>query len=143
MCFFFFKQKTAYDVRISDWSSDVCSSDLVIDEILLQRAITDPAFVARTAVHVDHRGQPVARPGSLGHIEDARHGHAVIGRKADDLARHQIARRNAGRASVEQRRTVAPRQGEQKDFTGGGAVRSAEGRTFPTIEWRKSEEGAS
>src|SRR3546814_8158840 len=27
-CFFCFKQKTAYDVRISDWSSDVCSSDL-------------------------------------------------------------------------------------------------------------------
>src|SRR3546814_4677965 len=26
---FFFKQKTAYEVRISDWSSDVCSSDLV------------------------------------------------------------------------------------------------------------------
>src|SRR3546814_15374978 len=30
MFFFFFKQKTAYDVRISDWSSDVCSSDLFI-----------------------------------------------------------------------------------------------------------------
>src|SRR3546814_8947874 len=29
MVFFFFKQKTAYEVRISDWSSDVCSSDLV------------------------------------------------------------------------------------------------------------------
>src|SRR3546814_2354694 len=28
MCCFFFKQKTAYDMRISDWSSDVCSSDL-------------------------------------------------------------------------------------------------------------------
>src|SRR3546814_18513389 len=28
MKFFFFKQKTAYEVRISDWSSDVCSSDL-------------------------------------------------------------------------------------------------------------------
>src|SRR3546814_8194043 len=26
--FFFFKQKTAYEVRISDWSADVCSSDL-------------------------------------------------------------------------------------------------------------------
>src|SRR3546814_9573587 len=26
--FFFFKQKTAYELRISDWSSDVCSSDL-------------------------------------------------------------------------------------------------------------------
>src|SRR3546814_8090530 len=33
MCsFFFFKQKTAYEMRISDWSSDVCSSDLVIDK---------------------------------------------------------------------------------------------------------------
>src|SRR3546814_20369712 len=28
-CFFFFKQKTAYEMRISDWSSDVCSSDLI------------------------------------------------------------------------------------------------------------------
>src|SRR3546814_5279145 len=27
-CFFVFKQKTAYEMRISDWSSDVCSSDL-------------------------------------------------------------------------------------------------------------------
>src|SRR3546814_5637858 len=27
--FFFFKQKTAYEMRISDWSSDVCSSDLL------------------------------------------------------------------------------------------------------------------
>src|SRR3546814_7404845 len=30
--FFFFKQKTAYEMRISDWSSDVCSSDLVVLE---------------------------------------------------------------------------------------------------------------
>src|SRR3546814_9059102 len=30
MCFFFFKQKTAYEMRISDWSSDVCSSDLIV-----------------------------------------------------------------------------------------------------------------
>src|SRR3546814_7210411 len=29
--FFFFKQKTAYEMRISDWSSDVCSSDLPTD----------------------------------------------------------------------------------------------------------------
>src|SRR3546814_15547046 len=28
LCFFFFKQKTAYEMRMSDWSSDVCSSDL-------------------------------------------------------------------------------------------------------------------
>src|SRR3546814_5054126 len=29
LLFFFFKQKTAYEMRISDWSSDVCSSDLI------------------------------------------------------------------------------------------------------------------
>src|SRR3546814_3753630 len=31
--FFFFKQKTAYEMRISDWSSDVCSSDLVCKRV--------------------------------------------------------------------------------------------------------------
>src|SRR3546814_4053966 len=32
--FFFFKQKTAYEMRISDWSSDVCSSDLVHPDVV-------------------------------------------------------------------------------------------------------------
>src|SRR3546814_6067381 len=32
--FFFFKQKTAYELRISDWSSDVCSSDLLQGDFL-------------------------------------------------------------------------------------------------------------
>src|SRR3546814_6892006 len=32
--FVVFKQKTAYDVRISDWSSDVCSSDLIVTNIV-------------------------------------------------------------------------------------------------------------
>src|SRR3546814_14518902 len=46
MCifFFFFKQKTAYEMRISDWSSDVCSSDLAAWELERQRD-----EVARTA----------------------------------------------------------------------------------------------
>src|SRR3546814_5942567 len=35
MVFFFFKQKTAYEMRISDWSSDVCSSDLQRYNILI------------------------------------------------------------------------------------------------------------
>src|SRR3546814_3337764 len=34
MLFFFFKQKTAYEMRISDWSSDVCSSDLIVVALL-------------------------------------------------------------------------------------------------------------
>src|SRR3546814_7765088 len=36
--FFFFKQKTAYELRISDWSSDVCSSDLLCRGRLLEHA---------------------------------------------------------------------------------------------------------
>src|SRR3546814_3886533 len=35
--FFFFKQKTAYEMRISDWSSDVCSSDLQVRGELRER----------------------------------------------------------------------------------------------------------
>src|SRR3546814_4752086 len=48
--FFFFKQKTAYEMRISDWSSDVCSSDLVLGDrhcFLKMRA--------QAAVAHDHR----------------------------------------------------------------------------------------
>src|SRR3546814_5927243 len=43
--FFFFKQKTAYEMRISDWSSDVCSSDLamIVDH---EAAIGEPPVVA-------------------------------------------------------------------------------------------------
>src|SRR3546814_7137808 len=45
LMFFFFKQKTAYEMRISDWSSDVCSSDLTGRPILA----IDPA-AARAAL---------------------------------------------------------------------------------------------
>src|SRR3546814_1744930 len=37
--FFFFKQKTAYEMRISDWSSDVCSSDLLRPSEVSEREI--------------------------------------------------------------------------------------------------------
>src|SRR3546814_15075633 len=42
---FFFKQKTAYEMRISDWSSDVCSSDLLhrhVSRALLERQVARP-----------------------------------------------------------------------------------------------------
>src|SRR3546814_8882123 len=41
LSFFFFKQKTAYEMRISDWSSDVCSSDLAELRILLRACRVD------------------------------------------------------------------------------------------------------
>src|SRR3546814_17839855 len=47
--FFFFMQKTAYDMRISDWSSDVCSSDLLTygKVVIAMRPDLAPKTVAR------------------------------------------------------------------------------------------------
>src|SRR3546814_15349251 len=42
--FFFFKQKTAYEMRISDWSSDVCSSDLTFIVGANGRPLTKESF---------------------------------------------------------------------------------------------------
>src|SRR3546814_1877030 len=58
---FFFKQKTAYDMRISDWSSDVCSSDLA---------------------HRDRRQQAGGDPGREGH-EERRDATAPAGDEGD------------------------------------------------------------
>src|SRR3546814_7825925 len=48
---FFFKQKTAYEMRISDWSSDVCSSDLV------DTAITETRMPDYQTLLVEKRGR--------------------------------------------------------------------------------------
>src|SRR3546814_8709684 len=59
-CFFFFKQKTAYEMRISDWSSDVCSSDLslkLLKEIFLVSASPQGGEIARV-------GTRASRPAS-------------------------------------------------------------------------------
>src|SRR3546814_17060257 len=48
--FFFFKQKTSYEMRISDWSSDVCSSDLTND-LVYRSAVLNT--LARGARHLD------------------------------------------------------------------------------------------
>src|SRR3546814_19695722 len=45
--FFFFKQKTAYEMRISDWSSDVCSSDLIAEDTIAN-------FEAETGIKVTY-----------------------------------------------------------------------------------------
>src|SRR3546814_2807375 len=45
--FFFFKQKTAYEMRISDWSSDVCSSDLQADPPLSRANFAPTGFLGR------------------------------------------------------------------------------------------------
>src|SRR3546814_7299252 len=66
--FFFFKQKTAYELRISDWSSDVCSSDLesvqaelrgAVAELLVQGANDEAAGL----LHFQRMGETAAHRG--------------------------------------------------------------------------------
>src|SRR3546814_1402414 len=61
---FFFKQKTAYDMRISYWSSDVCSSDLVL--LLPDRGDRDLDLVGRGNRRVQARHLPGGRRRALG-----------------------------------------------------------------------------
>src|SRR3546814_4990715 len=51
MFFLFFKQKTAYEMRISDWSSDVCSSDLNDKNVLPFRIDYINTIKAGAAIH--------------------------------------------------------------------------------------------
>src|SRR3546814_7697231 len=63
--FFFFKQKTAYEMRISDWSSDVCSSDLAHHGARLHRGGAALSGARRGAVW--HRAAPEVRRGPVPH----------------------------------------------------------------------------
>src|SRR3546814_20365777 len=76
--FFFFKQKTVYEMRISDWSSDVCSSDL---------AHGGHGFFGMLANRADNRGQPF--PG------DGDHTRTCLSCSARDVARSRGARRGS------------------------------------------------
>src|SRR3546814_3500256 len=98
--FFFFKQKTAYDMRISDWSSDVCSSDL-------------RAFLALQFLTLQQRGgigadRPLPR--FLGELLDRRRARLAMiergrrhRRQVGDIAEF-VTRRVGPRREVEHRR---------------------------------------
>src|SRR3546814_14326283 len=60
---FFFKQKTAYEMRISDWSSDVCSSDLIAKLYQFASPARYPGDSTRSGSHaVVSRASPPAVP---------------------------------------------------------------------------------
>src|SRR3546814_16457772 len=52
LLFFFFKQKTAYEMRISDWSSDVCSSDLSSVAVFI-----DGVYRSRSGIGLNELGE--------------------------------------------------------------------------------------
>src|SRR3546814_4367591 len=58
--FFFYKQKTAYEMRISDWSSDVCSSDLFRFGARIEATRNPPPLPHAIATEM-HRGATAAR----------------------------------------------------------------------------------
>src|SRR3546814_9636352 len=95
--FFFFKQKTAYEMRISDWSSDVCSSDLRVVDDLAQRdrpalLLARPAQDAerdRAAVGGREENLRLALAGKRpGHMEGIAH----AGDDRRRIGRHRVAR---------------------------------------------------
>src|SRR3546814_3058419 len=96
---FFFKQKTAYDMRISDWSSDVCSSDL-----------PDHA----------HAAAPRRRP-RLRSRRAARKLHRRRRRTRDDAGCGQLSGQVVGRTA---RRTAVPSRETPRDVDRRGAPRS-------------------
>src|SRR3546814_16013353 len=74
MGFFFFKQKTAYELRISDWSSDVCSSDLIVAGV--------EHVISALALHNPRRLEEARQPfddmlGAYGRYHVARQFHAA------------------------------------------------------------------
>src|SRR3546814_4483123 len=66
---FFFKQKTAYEMRISDWSSDVCSSDLGTDVRPSTRFKRSPECV-RTGIPISRSGGDGVRRTTVRHQPD-------------------------------------------------------------------------
>src|SRR3546814_3209901 len=60
VCVFFFKQKTAYEMRISDWSSDVCSSDLDAAKAKAKAAVK-PVEVRILVDHQDYQVNQVVK----------------------------------------------------------------------------------
>src|SRR3546814_4028467 len=72
---FFFKQKTAYEMRISDWSSDVCSSDLAVMRRFFPRETPRPArYCSSCAKEAETSGFSSARSIRTGHIDGAGRG---------------------------------------------------------------------
>src|SRR3546814_7288034 len=92
--FFFFKQKTAYDMRISDWSSDVCSSDLERDDgVGEERAVVAvPDEEADAGAALDHFGRDNRQPA-----------HADTDPEPGEYIGHRRRQHEIGRASCRER----------------------------------------
>src|SRR3546814_8208813 len=95
--FFFFKQKTAYEMRISDWSSDVCSSDLTPSRRTAARISPGSAETMSSAAMPG--SGPVAETGQeIAGLRQRQADHVGIG--ADDLGDERSEERRVGKECV-------------------------------------------
>src|SRR3546814_15639802 len=93
MCFFFFfNQKTAYEVRISDWSSDVCSSDLWFETPAAQAPHHEVLFFVPSKVDLilKEPGRAPARTGVSTCLREAEA--ASLRRRQEDAQRSEERR---------------------------------------------------
>src|SRR3546814_11160966 len=98
LVFFFFKQKTAYEMRISDWSSDVCSSDLAGDTARRRPGREDVGgHVGTGELAVGQECEGGNGDADLGHLEIAGEG------PPHDTADHRQHVDQIGRASCRER----------------------------------------
>src|SRR3546814_7694320 len=96
---FFFKQKTAYEVRISDWSSDVCSSDLGGVEPLQRRQRIVQVLEDLGGDHSVGRRKAGQRPGARARQRLAGEAHATAQPGGEVEAQGRDVREEIGRAS--------------------------------------------
>src|SRR3546814_7992437 len=68
--FFLFKQKTAYELRISDWSSDVCSSDLLYREAFTPFTSLSQEALRLRCLAIVGAAEAIAREMNRGRIDD-------------------------------------------------------------------------
>src|SRR3546814_19427654 len=101
MYILFFKQKTAYEMRISDWSSDVCSSDLATSE-----AVPNPGIFVSSI----NDAPTVTLPGSISVLEDTN----------SPLTGISFADVDAGSTDVTT--TFSVPNGTLSDSSGGGVI---------------------
>src|SRR3546814_9025969 len=91
--FFFYKQKTAYEMRISDWSSDVCSSDLIAGDAPPHRAgaAGDAGAYDAAGDGVRRRHRDAEQAGGKDHDRTAgRGGEPLVVRQLGDAAAHRL-----------------------------------------------------
>src|SRR3546814_1811566 len=117
LCFFFFKQKTAYEMRISDWSSDVCSSDL------------------KRARHLERAREREVAQDAARDIAHPRHPRGA--------ERHRHRDRRLGQSPLARRARAFEPGIVEREAIGGQAVIEARGGERPVEDRARSEEHTS